>query len=49
MTSCSHWDCLAARPSSLSMHLINRQLSMQDLKSFNDDEDETDEEAAAEK
>ena len=28
---------------------INRQLSMQDLKSFNDDEDETDEEAAAEK
>ena len=28
---------------------INRQLSMQDLKSFNDDEEETDEEAAAEK
>ena len=28
---------------------INRQLSMQDLKSFNDDDEETDEEAAAEK
>lgn len=28
---------------------INRQLSMQDLKTFNDDEEETDEEAAAEK
>ena len=32
-----------------SQAAINRQLSMQDLKSFNDDEEETDEEAAAEK